>query len=66
MPTWCMEEGECRDSLAMQVAAQCKLPPDVVARATHLYNVKLLEILMPPPLVTCILHPSCQAEANEP
>ncbi|EIE20036.1 hypothetical protein COCSUDRAFT_58259 [Coccomyxa subellipsoidea C-169] len=38
VPTWRMEEGECRDSLAMEVAAQCKLPPDIVARASHLYN----------------------------
>lgn len=50
MPTWRMEEGECRDSLAMEVAAQCKLPPDIVARASHLYNV-------PPPCPA--LHPGC-------
>jgi len=41
VPTWRMEEGECRDSLAMEVALQCKLPPAVVARASQLYNVRM-------------------------
>ncbi|BDA51431.1 probable DNA mismatch repair protein MutS at C-terminar half [Coccomyxa sp. Obi] len=38
VPTWRIEDGECRDSLAIEVAAQCKLPPDVVARASQFYQ----------------------------
>ena len=45
MPTWRIEDGECRDSLAMQVAAQCKLPAEVVARASQLYQACPLSIL---------------------
>ncbi|CAL8466240.1 g5776 [Coccomyxa elongata] len=38
VPTWRIEEGECRDSLALEVAAQCKLPAEIVARASQLYQ----------------------------
>lgn len=62
VPTWRMEEGECRDSLAMEVAAQCKLPPAVVARASHLYNVRTAPIPSPDtPPVSLLGIPRCAA-----
>ena len=47
VPTWVMEEGECRDSLALEVAAQCKLPPDIISRAAALYKVRSSIAVMP-------------------
>ena len=39
VPTWRMVEGECRDSLALEVAARCRLPPELVARASAFVQV---------------------------
>lgn len=38
-PTMRMVPGTCTDSLALEVAAQSGLPPDVLHRAKHLYQV---------------------------
>ncbi len=46
MPTWRIEDGECRDSLALEVAAQCKLPPEIVARASQFYQACTLSMFL--------------------
>ena len=40
-PTWHIAEGECRDSLALEVAASCRLPEQIIQRAADLYEVRL-------------------------
>ena len=54
MPTWRMEDGECRDSLAIEVAAQCKLPAGIVSRASHFYQARVclqgVQLLVEPSL----------------
>ena len=42
-PTWQITPGSSTESLALDVARQCKLPQETVQRATELYNM-LLEV----------------------
>ncbi|KAL4438720.1 hypothetical protein ABPG77_006324 [Micractinium sp. CCAP 211/92] len=37
-PTWRIKPGVCTESLALDVARRCRLPPSVVARAAQLYE----------------------------
>ena len=41
-PTWRLAPGECRDSLALEVAANCRLPKDILQRASEHYQVSAL------------------------
>ena len=58
VPTWRMLPGECRDSLALEVAARCGLPPELIARAAAISKAPPLWLaallLLPVPS----LHPS--------
>ena len=45
-PTWRMAPGECRDSLALEVAANCRLPKDILQRASEHYQVCALPELV--------------------
>lgn len=39
VPTWRMVEGSSSESLALDVALQCQVPPEIVLRAAHLFKV---------------------------
>lgn len=39
VPTWRMVPGSSTESLALDVALQCQVPPDIVQRAAHLFKV---------------------------
>ncbi len=39
VPTWRMVPGSSTESLALDVALQCKVPPEIVQRAAHLFKV---------------------------
>lgn len=39
-PTWRVAPGECRDSLALEVAASCRLPQAILQRAAEHYQVR--------------------------
>ena len=41
-----MAPGECRDSLALEVAASCRLPEAILQRASEHYQVRPMPILM--------------------
>ncbi len=41
-PTWHLAPGECRDSLALEVAANCRLPEGIIQRASEHYQVSAL------------------------
>ncbi|DBA98847.1 TPA: hypothetical protein ACH3X1_014607 [Trebouxia sp. C0004] len=38
VPTWRMVPGSSTESLALDVALQCQVPPDIVQRAAHLFK----------------------------
>ncbi|KAL3131455.1 hypothetical protein ABBQ38_007763 [Trebouxia sp. C0009 RCD-2024] len=38
VPTWRMVEGSSSESLALDVALQCQVPPEIVRRAAHLFK----------------------------
>ena len=45
-PSWRVAPGECRDSLALEVAASCRLPEAILQRASQHYQVRALPVLM--------------------
>lgn len=63
MPTWRMVPGSSTESLALDVALQCQVPPDIVQRAAHLFKVTPFKPPDPLPLTNTVFcgsqYPSC-------
>lgn len=47
VPTWRMVPGSSSESLALDVALQCQVPPEIVYRAAQLFKVQ--PVPPPPP-----------------
>lgn len=58
-PTWRMVPGSSSESLALDVALQCQVPPDIVYRAAQLFKVQNLSHPPPPDLLAVSLGNCC-------
>lgn len=55
VPTWRMIPGSSTESLALDVALQCRVPFDVVHRAAHLFKVGICCPHLCQTLMACIV-----------